>query len=182
MNTTGQRDSASTPARDRKIVQRGLYFEELEEGVVYVHSPGRTVSEADNILFSTMTMNPQPLHLDAEWSRNTEFGERLINSMFTLSALVGMSVPQLTLGTVVANLGFKDVRFPNPMRAGDTMTSETRVISKRLSRSRAGQGIVELEHTARNQRGEVVALAVRSALVLCSPAESRSNRLNPTSG
>ena len=165
-------DPARTPdstALERRVIQRGLYFEEFQENVVYVHSPGRTVSEADNILFSTLTMNTQSLHLDAEWAKSTEFGERLINSMFTLSALVGSSVAQLTQGTVVANLGFTDVRFPNPMRAGDTMRSETRLISKRLSQSRAGQGIVELKHTAKNQREEIVAIAIRATLVLCSP-------------
>jgi acyl dehydratase len=92
--------------------------------------------------------------------------------MFTLSALVGMSVAQLTQGTVVANLGFTEVRFPNPMRAGDTMRCETRLISKRLSKSRVGQGIVELKHTARNQRGEVLAIATRATLVLCSPGNN----------
>ncbi len=157
---------------ERRIVQRGLYFEELEEDAVYLHSPSRTVTEADNVLFTTLTMNTQSLHLDAEWSSHTEFGERLINSMFTLSTLVGTSVAQLTQGTIVANLGFSDVRFPHPMRAGDTMSSETRIRSKRLSSSRPGQGIVEFEHTARNQRGEVVAIAVRSTLMLCLPKEA----------
>lgn len=156
---------------ERRIVQRGLYFEEFEEGVVYLHSPARTVTETDNVLFSTLTMNPQALHLDAEWSSATEFGERLINSMFTLSTLVGTSVSQLTQATIVANLGFSEVRFPHPMRAGDTMSSETRIRSKRLSSSRPGQGIVEFEHTALNQRGDVVAVAVRSALMLCLPSE-----------
>jgi acyl dehydratase len=159
---------------EKRIVQRGLYFEEFEDDVVYVHSPARTVSEADNILFTTLTMNTQSLHLDAEWSAGTEFGERLINSMFTLSTLVGTSVAQLTQGTIVANLGFRDVRFPHPMRAGDTMTSETRILSRRLSKSRPGQGIVEFEHTARNQRGEVVAVAIRSTLMRCRPAEETS--------
>lgn len=156
---------------ERRIEQRGLYFEEFDEEAVYVHAPGRTVTETDNVLFTTLTMNTQSLHLDSEWASRTEFGERLINSMFTLSTLVGTSVAQLTQGTIVANLGFSDVRFPHPMRAGDTMTSETRVRSKRLSASRAGQGIVEFEHTARNQHGEVVAVAVRSALMLCLPKE-----------
>jgi acyl dehydratase len=160
---------------ERRIVQRGLYFEEFEEGVVYVHSPSRTVTETDNVLFTTLTMNTQSLHLDAQWSAKTEFGERLVNSMFTLSTLVGTSVAQLTQGTIVANLGFSDVRFPHPMRVGDTMTSETRIRSTRLSSSRPGQGIVEFEHTARNQRDEVVASAVRSTLMLCLPAEGRSD-------
>ncbi|MDP9027202.1 MAG: MaoC family dehydratase, partial [Actinomycetota bacterium] len=131
-----------------------------------------TVTETDNVLFTTLTMNTQSLHLDSEWAGRTEFGERLINSMFTLSTLVGTSVAQLTQGTIVANLGFSDVRFPHPMRAGDTMTSETRVRSKRLSASRPGQGIVEFEHTARNQHGEVVAVAIRSTLMLCLPVEA----------
>jgi acyl dehydratase len=154
---------------ERRVVQRGLYFEELEEDTIYVHSPSRTVTETDNVLFTTLTMNTQSLHLDAEWSRSTEFGERLINSLFTLSTLVGSSVAQLTQGTIVANLGFRTVSFPNPMREGDTMTSETRIVSKRLSKSRPGQGIVDFEHTARNQRGEIVAVALRSTLMLCAP-------------
>jgi acyl dehydratase len=153
----------------RSIVQRGLYFDELETGVVYEHRPRRTVSEADNILFTTLTMNTQALHLDAVWSEGTEFGERLVNSMFTLSTLVGLSVAQLTQGTIVANLGFTDVRFPKPVLTGDTLYAETVVRSKRASSSRPGEGIVELEHTARNQRDEVVAVAVRSTLVRLRP-------------
>lgn len=160
-------------SREKRIVQRGLFFEEFEEGAVYVHSPARTVTEADNLLFSTLTMNPQALHLDAEWSKGTEFGERLVNSMFTLSLLVGLSVGQLTQGTIVANLGFGEITFPNPVRIGDTLTGETRIISTRPSRSRPGQGIVELEHTATNQHGEVVATAVRSTLMQGSPPEEQ---------
>ncbi|MCU1478087.1 MAG: acyl dehydratase [Subtercola sp.] len=156
---------------EKRIVQRGLYFEEFEFDTVYVHAPSRTVTEADNVLFTTLTMNTQSLHLDAEWSKTTEFGERLINSMFTLSTLIGTSVAQLTQGTIVANLGFTEVSFPHPLRAGDTMTSESRVRSKRLSASRPGQGILEFEHTARNQHGEIVARAVRSTLMLCLPSE-----------
>lgn len=158
---------------ERMLVQRGLYFEEFDLETLYVHSPARTVTETDNVLFTTLTMNTQSLHLDAEWSRGTEFGERLINSMFTLSTLVGTSVAQLTQGTIVANLGFDSVRFPAPMRAGDTMSSRTRILSKRLSQSRPGQGVVVFEHTALNQRVETVAVAVRSALMLCAPTEER---------
>lgn len=154
---------------ERRVVQRGRYYEELEEGVVYVHRPGRTVTEADNVLFTTLTMNPQSLHLDAQWSAGTEFGERLINSLFTLSTMVGLAVGQLTEGTTVANLGFREVTFPHPLFAGDTLNCETRVRSKRLSASRPGQGIVEFEHTARNQHGEVVGVAVRAALMHCLP-------------
>src|SRR4051794_8966329 len=155
---------------ERTVQQRGLYYEELEEGVRYVHSPSRTVTEADNVLFTTLTGNTQSLHLDAEWARGTEFGERLVNSMFTLSTLVGLSVAQLTQGTIVANLGFREVRFPAPVRAGDPLTAESRVLEKRPSRSRPNQGVVVFEHTAVNQRGEIVALAVRTALMQCRPA------------
>ena len=156
----------------KRIEQRGLYFEEFEEGATYLHRPGRTVTEADNVLFTTLTMNTQALHLDAAWSAGTEFGERLVNSMFTLSTLVGLSVAQLTMGTIVANLGFSDVSFPAPVRIGDTLYAETLVVSKRLSASRPGQGVVELTHTGRNQDGTVVALATRSTLVRCLPAEA----------
>jgi len=155
---------------ERRVTQRGLYFEELEEGVVYEHAPRRTLTEADNVIFTTLTMNTQSLHLDAQWAAGTEFGERLINSMLTLSTVVGLSVAQLTQGTIVANLGFGEVRFPHPMRAGDTLAAETRIRAKRLSSSRPGQGIVEFEHTGRNQHGDVVVLAVRSTLMRCRPA------------
>ena len=110
----------------RRIVQRGLYFDELEEGAVYVHSPGRTVTEADNVLFTTLTMNTQSLHLDAAWAEQTEFGERLVNSMFTLSTLVGLSVAQLTQGTIVANLGFSEVTFPAPVQTPELGTAADR--------------------------------------------------------
>lgn len=160
-----------TDQRDRRIVQRGLYFEELVEGAVYVHAPGRTVTEADNVLFTTLTMNTQSLHLDAAWSARTEFGERLVNSMFTLSTLVGLSVAQLTQGTIVANLGFEAVRFPAPVRVGDTLYAETLVAGKRLSGSRPGQGVVAFAHTMRDQDGVVVAEATRKTLMLCLPAD-----------
>ena len=147
------------------VRQRGLWFEELQPGVVYKHAPGRTIGEADNTLFSTLTMNPQSLHLDAAFSAGTEFGERLVNSLLTMSVLVGLSVGHLTQGTIVANLGFADARFPVPVRHGDTIYGETAVLSKRLSGSRPGQGIVTFEHTARNQRGEIVAVVTRTTLM-----------------
>lgn len=153
----------------RDVEQRGLWFEEFEEGVRYLHRPGRTVTEADNVLFTTLTMNTQPLHLDAHWAAGQPFGERLVNSMFTLATIVGASVTQLTLGTIVANLGFSSVEFPAPLRHGDTLYAETTVLSKRLSSSRPGEGIVELEHVGRNQDGVVVARAVRSTLVRTRP-------------
>lgn len=151
----------------REVLQRGLYFEEFEVGVRYLHRPGRTISEADNILFTTMTMNTQSLHLDAAWSATQPFGQRLVNSMLTLSTMVGSSVAQLTEGTIVGNLGLETVAFPHPVYHGDTLYSETIVKAKRLSASRPGQGIVTLEHAAKNQDGVVVATAVRSALVWC---------------
>ena len=149
------------------IVQRGLYYEELEPGARYLHRPGRTVTETDNVLFSTLTMNTQPLHLDAAWSAGQPFGQRLVNSMFTLATLVGASVAQLTQGTIVANLGFTEVAFPHPLFHGDTLYSETEVRAKRLSSSRPGQGVVTLAHTGRNQDGVVVATATRSVLFWC---------------
>ncbi|WP_144718282.1 MaoC family dehydratase [Agrococcus jejuensis] len=156
---------------ERRIRQRGLWFEELEPGTIYEHRPGRTMTEADNVLFTTLTMNTQSLHLDAAWAESTEFGERLVNSMHTLATLVGLSVAQLTQGTIVANLGFGEVRFPAPVRHGDTLYAETRIVDARPSSSRPGQGIVTLEHTGRNQRGEVVAIATRSVLMQGRPAE-----------
>lgn len=154
----------------RKIVQRGLWFEEFETGVVYAHRPGRTITEADNVLFTTLTMNTQALHLDAAFAAETQFGERLVNSMFTLSTLVGLSVAQLTQGTIVANLGFSEIAFPKPLFHGDTLYAETVVTDLRESRSRPGDGIVTLEHTGRNQHGDVVATAVRKTLVRKRPA------------
>jgi len=159
----------SEPPAETVVVQRGLWFEELEPGVLYKHSPGRTITEADNTLFSTMTMNPQALHLDAAFSARTEFGERLVNSLLTMAVLVGQSVAHLTQGTIVANLGFRDVEFPGPVRHGDTIYGETTVLEKRLSASRPGQGIVTFRHVARNQHGDVVAIVVRSTLMFCRP-------------
>ena len=155
---------------ERAIEQRGLWFEEFEQGVVYKHAPGRTMTETDNVLFTTLTMNPQPLHLDHHWSEGTEFGEPLMNSMHTLATLVGLSVGQLTMNTIVANLGFSEVAFPAPVRHGDTIYAESRVLEKRESKSRPNQGIVTLEHLARNQEGVVVAKAVRSVLMQRRPA------------
>jgi len=149
----------------KRIQQRGLWFDEFEQGAVYLHAPGRTVTEADNVLFTTMTMNTQSLHLDAAWSEQQPFGQRLVNSMFTLSTMVGASVAQLTQGTIVANLGFTEVSFPHPLYHGDTMYSESEVLEKRLSKSRPGQGIISLRHTAKNQDGVVVAVATRSVMV-----------------
>src|SRR5512133_1331658 len=120
----------------------GLYFEEFEEGQVFEHAISRTVTEMDNVLFSTLTMNPQPLHLDEEFAKGTEFGQRLVNSLFTLGLVIGISVGE----TTVANLGMSDVRFPKPVFHGDTLRARTIVRSKRRSQSRKDAGIVEFEH------------------------------------
>ncbi|MFC6592756.1 MaoC family dehydratase [Deinococcus lacus] len=148
----------------------GKYFGELAEGQVISHYLTRTVTEADNVLFTTMTMNPQPLHLDAEYAAQTEFGQRLVNSMLTLSLLVGISVYDLTLGTLVANLGFGEIAFPKPVFHGDTLRAETEVLSKRESNSRPDAGIVTFEHRAYNQRGELVARCRRTALMQKQPS------------
>lgn len=155
---------------DKIIEQRGLYFDELEEGATYRHTPGRTMTEADNVLFSSLTMNQQALHVDAAWSKeNSLGGQRLMNSMHTVATLVGLSVSQLTQGTIVAQLGFSEITFPKPVFHGDTLYGETEVVSKRASKSRPGQGIVTLKHTGRNQDGDVVCIAVRSAMFHMSP-------------
>jgi acyl dehydratase len=150
--------------------------------VRYLHRPGRTVTEADNVLFTTLTMNPQPLHLDAAWSADQPFGQRLVNSLFTLSTLVGQSVGQLTQGTLVANLGFGAVAFPHPVFVGDTLYGESVVESKRLSSSRPGEGVVTLAHTARNQDGMVVATASRTMLVWTRSAGERAAAPGAASG
>ena len=147
----------------------GLYFEEFAEGQVFEHAMTRTVTETDNILFTTMTMNPQPLHPDAEFAKSTEFGRPLVNSIFTLGLVIGISVGDTTLGTTVANLGMTDVRFPKPVFYGDTVRVRTTVISKRMSRSRSDAGIVEFEHEGLNQRGETVAICRRAGLMKTKP-------------
>ena len=149
----------------------GLYFEEFEEGQVFDHAMSRTVSEMDNVLFSTLTKNPQPLHLDEEFAKRTEFGQRLVNSVFTLGLVIGMSVGETTLGTTIANLGMSEVRFPKPVFHGDTLRARTIVRAKRRSQSRKDAGIVEFEHQGINQRGETVAICQRAALMKCRPAE-----------
>ncbi|KQR45605.1 dehydratase [Microbacterium sp. Leaf161] len=156
------------------IVQRGLYFEEFVTDARYLHRPGRTATEADNVLFTTLTMNTQALHLDAAFAdAQRPFGARLINSMWTLSTMVGASVAQLTQGTLVAQLGFGEIAFPHPLFAGDTLYTDSVIVEKRLSGSRPGQGIVTIAHTGRNQDDTVVATATRTVLVHCLPEEGR---------
>ena len=145
---------------------RGKYYDELEIGDVYEHRPGRTVSEFDNTLWSLLSVNLQPLHLDANFAESTEFNQRLVNSMFTLSTVVGLQVHDLTLGTTVANLGFEEISFPHPVFIGDTLYAETEVLDKRLSESRDDSGIVTFEHRGMNQDGELVCTCERTALML----------------
>lgn len=143
----------------------GLYFEDFSEGQVFEHALSRTVTEMDNTLFSLLTMNPQPLHIDAHFAAGTEWGQRLFNSLYTLGIMIGMTVYDTTLGTTVANLGMTDVKFPRPVFHGDTLRAQTKVVSIRDSRSRPTAGIVEFEHTATNQDGAVVASCRRTALM-----------------
>src|SRR5262249_32289311 len=143
----------------------GRYFEDLTVGQIVEHATRRTVTETDNVLFTTMTMNPAPLHLDHEYAAGTEFGQPLVNSMFTLALVVGLSVPELTLGTIVAQLGMSDIVFPAPVFHGDTIRVQTEVVSMRESASRPEAGVVVFEHRARNQRGELVCSARRTGLI-----------------
>ena len=144
----------------------GLYFEEFSVGQQFNHDIRRTVTETDNVLFTTMTHNPAALHLDAEYMKNTEFGKPIINSCFTFGLMVGISVNDTTLGTTVANLGMDAVRFPHPLYPGDTVRVETEVIETRESKSRPENGIVTFAHRAFNQNNDLVAECKRSALML----------------
>ena len=148
----------------------GLYFEEFSVGQTFDHPIRRTVTETDNVLFTTMTHNPAALHLDAEYMKDTEFGQPLVNSCLTLGLMVGISVNDTTHGTTVANLGWDEVRFPKPVFHGDTLRIETEVLEVRESRSRPTNGIVVFEHRAFNQRDELVGICKRSALMLKKPA------------
>jgi acyl dehydratase len=158
------------------VTQRvsGRWFEELTVGTTFEHVITRTVTESDNVLFSTMTMNPQPLHLDAEFAARSEFGKPLVNSLFTLGLVVGLAVPELTLGTTVANLGFTRVDFPAPVFAGDTIHVVTEVTSARPSASRPHAGIVTFEHRGLNQRHELICLAVRFAMMHRRPLDAEA--------
>lgn len=147
----------------------GRYFDEWRAGDRIVHALRRTVTETDNLLLSTLTHNPQPLHLDAEYAGASEFGRIVVNGTFTFALLVGMSVGDTTLGTLVANLGYDEVRMPKPVFIGDTLRAETEVVELRPSRSRPGQGIVTFRHAMLNQRDEIVCTCLRSALLHARP-------------
>ena len=143
----------------------GKLFEELIVGDVFRHQPGRTVTESDNVLFSCLTMNPQPLHVDFHAAAKAEFGKPLVNSIFTLGTAIGLSVSETTLGTTVGNLGFEKIEFPRPVFHGDTIYAETEVVEKRESRSRPEWGIVIFEHRAKNQHGDLVMRCRRAAMM-----------------
>eukprot|EP01037_Dinobryon_pediforme_P006376 gene6376-6442_t len=143
----------------------GRYFEEWEPGIRITHQPSRTVTETDNLLFSAMTHNLQPLHLDAETARASEFGQILVNSTFTFALCIGLSVGDTTVGTLIANLGFDKVVTPKPTFIGDTLTCHSEVIETRASKSRPEAGLVVFRHSLTNQRGEEVLSCTRSALI-----------------
>jgi itaconyl-CoA hydratase len=147
----------------------GKYYEELEVGMVIRHELGRTVTEMDNVLFSALTMNNQPLHVNEDFAAKTQFGQRLVNGLFTLALVVGISVGDTTQGTIVANLGYESIQHPHPIFHGDTVYVETEVIRKRESQSNPERGIVTMRHTGRNQKGEVCVEVTRSALFLKRP-------------
>lgn len=148
----------------------GRWFEEFEVGQVIDHAVTRTVTESDNVMFTCLTMNPQPMHLDADFAEKHEFGKPLVNSLFTLGLVVGIGVYELTLGTTMANLGFAKVEFPNPVFVGDTVWVETEVTAVRGSKSRPEVGIVNFEHRAYNQRDTLICLAARAAMMRRKPA------------
>lgn len=143
----------------------GKYFDELDPDQVFVHEIRRTVTESDNVWFCGATYNPAQIHMDAEYCRETEFGRPLINSIFTLGLVIGLSVQDTTMGTTIANLGMEDTRFPKPVFAGDTIRSQTTVVAKRESRSRPGTGIVTFRHDGYNQHNELVCSCLRQALM-----------------
>jgi acyl dehydratase len=147
----------------------GKYFEELEVGMVFEHQPHRTITETDNLLFSTLTHNPQPLHLDAEFAGQSQHGRILVNSLFTLGLVVGLSVADTTLGTTIGNLGMEKTEFPNPVFIGDTLSVSTKITDKRESRTKPDRGIVWFRHLAMNQRGEVVCECLRKGMMLRKP-------------
>jgi acyl dehydratase len=148
---------------------QGLYYDELEVGRVIEHAIRRTATDMDNTLFSCLTHNPQPLHIDHQFAAESEWGKPLVNSIFTLGLMIGLSVSDTTLGTTIANLGMTDVKFPKPVFAGDTIRATTEVVSKRKSGSRPNAGIVVFRHRAFNQRNEMVAECYRQAFMHIKP-------------
>jgi acyl dehydratase len=148
----------------------GLYLEEFRVGTIVRHALAKTVTESDNMLFSVMTLNPQPLHIDFDYASKTEWGKPLVNSLFTLGLMIGISVHETTLGTTIANLGMTETVFPAPVFHGDTIRVETEILSVRESKSKPDRGIVEFEHRAYNQDGVLVAKCFRQAMIRKRPA------------
>jgi itaconyl-CoA hydratase len=142
----------------------GKYYEDLDVGLVIKHDLGRTLTEADNVLFCSLTLNTQPLHINEDFASKSPFGRRIVNGLFTLALAVGISVSDITQGTIVANLGYEDVKHPHPMFHGDTLYVETEIVAKRESQSRPGQGLVTMKHIGRNQDGLVCLEVTRTAL------------------
>ncbi len=151
----------------------GKFYEDLEVGMIFQHSIGRTITEADNTFFNALTMNTQPLHLNEDFSSKTKFGTRIVNGILTLGVVIGISVNELTEGTIVANLSYEKVEHPKPVFHGDTIYVETKVLEKRASRSKPDRGIVKLNHLGKNQSGEVICDVERTVLFLKRPSEKR---------
>ncbi len=147
----------------------GRYYDELEIGQIIKHSLGRTLTEMDNVLFSSLTMNTQPLHINEDFAAKTQFGTRIMNGIFTLGVLVGITVPELTEGTIIANLSYENVNHPKPLFPGDTLYGESEIMNKRESRSRPDCGIIILKHSGLNQHGEVCIEVTRTVLFLKKP-------------
>ncbi|WP_427308627.1 MaoC family dehydratase [Cupriavidus sp. H39] len=149
----------------------GMYFEDCREGLVVEHAIRRTVTETDNVLFSALTYNCAPLHIDAEYSKDSIYGQRLVNSMFLLALVAGVTVYETTLGTTLGNLGFQEIKFPKPTFHGDTIRVRTEIVSARLSKSRTDSGIVTFRHVGLNQRDEEICVAVRTGLMKLRPQQ-----------
>ena len=149
----------------------GMYYEDLPVGKTIKHEWGRTITEADNTFFSMLTMNMQPLHTNEDFASKTEFGQRLVNGLFTMALVVGISVNDITTGTIIANLGYESIQHPHPVFHGDTIYVETEVIAARESKSRPDTGVVTMKHYGRNQHGTIVVEVTRSALFLKRPVE-----------
>lgn len=151
------------------MTMRGLYFEEFEVGAQYKHGLTRTITEMDNVMFTSLTMNVQPLHLDEEFCKTTVHGQRVLNSLFTVALIGAFHVPELTMGTTLGNLGYDKIKFPNPVFHGDTLRGETTILDKRESSSRTDSGIVWFEHIGLNQRDQVVVEMTRVGLMAKRP-------------
>jgi acyl dehydratase len=151
---------------------RGLYFEEMEPGMKIQHAFTRTVTEMDNVLFTSLTMNPAPLHLDVEYAKTLPYGRPLVNSLFTVALIGGMTVPDLVFRTSLGNLGYTDVQFPKPVFAGDTLRAETEILDKRESKSDSSRGIVWFDHRGYNQRDECVCITKRTGMIMRKPADA----------